>query len=82
MLIGVFAEIFDLADQVSHAELKEGSTLAGVFAIGAVAVTAEDAFELCSQQINQNLRAAVCNLENHESRGVLAAARKRMKTGS
>src|SRR5208283_5344296 len=33
--VGEFAEVFDLADQVSQTELNEHATVAGVFALGA-----------------------------------------------
>ena len=41
-----FAEVFDLADQVSQAELDEHATLAGVFAIGTQKVCPQTAIEV------------------------------------
>jgi hypothetical protein len=41
-----FAEIFDLADQVSQAELDEHATLAGVFTIGAPKISPQSALKV------------------------------------
>jgi tRNA(fMet)-specific endonuclease VapC len=44
--VGEFAEVFDLADQVSQAELDEHAALAGVFAIGPPKVSPQAALEV------------------------------------
>ena len=44
--VGEFAEVFDLADQVSQAELDQHATLASVFAIGPPKVSAQATLEV------------------------------------
>ena len=44
--VGEFAEVFDLADQVSQTQLDEHATVAGVFAIGAPKISPQTALEV------------------------------------